>query len=51
MKTFEQYLDEARKEEIENLEEGKANVITSDKQVNPQPEGDPNKKDLTNPED
>lgn len=43
--TFEQVLDEVKKE----IEEGKANVNTSDKQVNPQPETDPNKDDLTNP--
>lgn len=47
MKTFEQYLEEARQE----LVEGKENVNTSDKQVNPQPENDPNKKGLTNPEE
>lgn len=51
MKTFEQYLEEARQEEIKTLEEGKDNVITSDKQKNPQPDGDPNKDGLTNPED
>ena len=33
----------------EELEEGKDNVNTSDKQKNPQPDGDPNKDDITNP--
>jgi hypothetical protein len=46
LKTFDQYLSEARAE----LVEGKDNVNTSDKQKNPQPEGDPNKDGLTNPE-
>lgn len=48
MKTFEQYLEEARKEQ---LEEGKDNINTSDKQKNPQPDGDPNKENITNPND
>lgn len=51
MKTFEQYLEEARKEAEEVIEEGKDNVNTSDKQKNPQPENDANKKDITNPEE
>lgn len=53
MKTFEQYLDEARKvaeEEKEVIEEGKDNVNTSDKQKNPQPDNDANKKAITNPD-
>lgn len=50
LKLWEQYVAEARAEaEKDELEEGKDNVNTSDKQVNPQPDGDPNQKDLTNP--
>lgn len=55
LKLWETYLQEAREEaekdcDDENeLEEGKDNVNTSDKQKNPQPEGDPNKKAITNP--
>lgn len=45
MKTFLEALEEARQE----IEEGKCNVNTSDKQKNPQPDGDPNKDDITNP--
>lgn len=56
LKLWEQYVLEAREaaekegDDDENeLEEGKDNVNTSDKQKNPQPEGDPNKKAITNP--
>lgn len=56
LKLWEQYVLEAREasekecDDDENeLEEGKDNVNTSDKQKNPQPEGDPNKKTITNP--
>lgn len=45
LKLWEQYVEEARAE----LAEGKDNVNTSDKQKNPQPDGDPNKDDITNP--
>lgn len=50
LKLWEQYVEEARAELAEaELAEGKDNVNTSDKQKNPQPDGDPNKDDITNP--
>ncbi len=48
LKTFDDFLKEAREAE-EVTKEGKENVNTSDKQKNPQPDGDPNKDGLTNP--
>lgn len=47
LKLWETYLEEARQEA--ELGEGKDNVNTSDKQKNPQPDGDPNKDTITNP--
>lgn len=45
-KKLEDYLKEARQE----IEEGEGNVNTGEEQKNPQPDGDPNKKKITNPE-
>lgn len=49
-KKLDDYLKEAREEVEKEIEEGKDNINTSDKQKNPQPDGDPNKDDITNPE-
>ncbi len=45
--TYESILAEVKQEQ--EIEEGKDNVNTSDKQVNPQPAGDTNKATITNP--